>query len=91
MSSILENLEHLVENTTGKRRSSSSGSLPPPLQKLIDKAEKDEELYEDPWGKAPALTDVDKAETKRKETTTTTTATKKPVPKPKKESEEKKT
>ncbi|KAG9774606.1 hypothetical protein ABEF93_003359 [Exophiala dermatitidis] len=89
MSSILENLEHLVENTNGKRRSSSSGSLPPPLQKLIDKAEKDEELYEDPWGKTPALIDVDETKTKPKETPTTTTN--KPVPKPKKESEVKKT
>ncbi|KAL2434944.1 hypothetical protein ABEF95_011565 [Exophiala dermatitidis] len=89
MSSILENLEHLVENT--KRRSSSSGSLPPPLQKLIDKAEKDEELYEDPWGKTPALIDVNEAETKREETTATATANKKPVVKPKKESEVKKT
>lgn len=47
---FVEKLENIIENTT-KRRSSSSGSLPPPLQELIDKEEAERVLYEDSWGK----------------------------------------
>ncbi|KIW95687.1 uncharacterized protein Z519_04272 [Cladophialophora bantiana CBS 173.52] len=42
-----------TENTSAHRRSSSSSSLPAPLQNLVDKAEKERDLYEDPWSRAP--------------------------------------
>ena len=37
------------QSSSAPRRSSSSSSLPAPLQDLLDKAEKERDLYEDPW------------------------------------------
>ncbi|KIW85279.1 hypothetical protein Z517_00669 [Fonsecaea pedrosoi CBS 271.37] len=41
------------DNSSTHQRSSSSSSLPAPLQSLVDKAEKERDLYEDPWGPIP--------------------------------------
>ncbi|KIY00912.1 uncharacterized protein Z520_03578 [Fonsecaea multimorphosa CBS 102226] len=45
------------ESSSAPRRSSSVSSLPEPLQDLIDKAEKERELYEDPWNRIPGPQD----------------------------------
>ncbi|KIW32450.1 uncharacterized protein PV07_03996 [Cladophialophora immunda] len=41
------------ESSSAPRRSMSDSSLPAPLQDLVDKAEKERDLYEDPWSRIP--------------------------------------
>jgi len=52
-----------IEQFTQRRRSEShSESLPPALQKLVDKAEEEQSVYEDSWtrrDRVPGTTEVE--------------------------------